>query len=231
MLLDAMLLDAITAPAFRALSRLRRARTFHPRGVAYEATWMPSPDSPLPTEDPLRIGERTALVRVSRGAGLPSPLPDILGVAVKVLDVHGPGRDQDLLLASVASDGMASWLLAPATTFADTVFSTVLPYDVNGFRTAVVADVQGEPSTSVDGPDLAVEIDIELSLEDPDAQLATVTLTRRVSADVARDLRFDPWHTGASLQPTGRLNRLRRPAYEASQEGRDAPMSGVRHRL
>src|SRR4029450_7999147 len=41
-----------------------------------------------------------ALLRFSRGAGLPEPLPDALGVAIKLPDAHGPGVDQDLLLTS-----------------------------------------------------------------------------------------------------------------------------------
>jgi hypothetical protein len=59
----------------------------------------------------------------------------------------------------------------------------------------------------------------------------TVTLTRPLSASVARDLRFDPWNTGRSMQPAGYLNRIRRPVYEASQNGRAATPDGARHRL
>jgi hypothetical protein len=32
------------------------------------------------------------LLRFSRGAGLPEPLPDVLGVAIRLPDAHGPGR-------------------------------------------------------------------------------------------------------------------------------------------
>ena len=56
-------------------------------------------------------------MRFSRGAGLPEPLPDILGVAVRVLDSHGPGGHQDFLLATSSGLPVAHHALLPATTF------------------------------------------------------------------------------------------------------------------
>jgi hypothetical protein len=35
-------------------------------------------------------------------------------------------------------------------------------------------------------------------------------------------LRFNPWITGEGIVPVGRLNRLRRPSYASSQQGRPA---------
>jgi hypothetical protein len=43
-----------------------------------------------------------AVVRFSRGGGLPEPLPDALGVAVRLPDAYGPGRTQDFLVTSSA---------------------------------------------------------------------------------------------------------------------------------
>jgi hypothetical protein len=43
-----------------------------------------------------------AVVRFSRGGGLPEPLPDALGVAVRLPDAYGPGRAQDFLVTSSA---------------------------------------------------------------------------------------------------------------------------------
>jgi hypothetical protein len=42
------------------------------------------------------------VVRFSRAGGLPEPLPDALGVAVRLPGAYGPGRDQDLLVTSSA---------------------------------------------------------------------------------------------------------------------------------
>jgi hypothetical protein len=54
-----------------------------------------------------------ALLRFSRGAGLPEPLPDALGVAIKLPDAHGPSADQDLLLTSSSDRPLLRRLLLP----------------------------------------------------------------------------------------------------------------------
>lgn len=226
-----MLLDTIIAPLFRGLAHLRDARVFHPRGAAYEATWSPSPHGVLRPSEPANPTHPTpwrAVVRVSRGVGLPEAFPDVLGVAVKVLDLHGPGRDQDLLLASVAGGSFGSRLLVARRSFAGTRFSTLLPYEVDGRRTPVVATVEGEPDTTPQGTVGAAGVRVRLELQEGRTPLAEVALGARLPASLAEDLRFDPWHTGEGLRPTGWLNRLRRPVYVASQRGRSAPAQGAR---
>ena len=69
---------------------------------------------------------RPALLRFSRGAGLPEPLPDKLGVAVKLPGAYGPGNDQDLLLTSSLDRPLLRRLLFPATSFVRG-FSTPCP--------------------------------------------------------------------------------------------------------
>lgn len=223
-----MLLDTITVPLFRALARLRGARVFHPRGAAYEATWSPPPDDRLRPSGAAPPGTHRAVVRVSRGVGLPQALPDVLGVAVKVLDLHGDGRDQDLLLASVLGGAYGSRLLAPRRAFAGARFSSVLPYEVDGRRSPVVATVEGEPDTTPQGTADADGVRVHLELLHSGAPLGVVALAARLPAAVAEDLRYDPWHTGEALRPAGWLNELRRPVYHASQQGRAAPPRGAR---
>lgn len=221
-----MFLDVLTKPLFRALARLRGGRVFHPRGAAYEATWNQADGGPLDGHDG-RQGPSRAVVRVSRGVGLPSALPDVLGVAVKLLDLHGPGHDQDLLFASVLGGRWGNRLLAPGRTFSGRTFSTVLPYAIDGRRTAMVATVAGEPSTATDGPDGATGVEVHVRLLSDGAAVGSVVLGRRLSASVAEDLQFDPWHTGPSVRPLGAWNRLRRPVYVASQQGRGASPMGA----
>lgn len=226
-----MLLDTVSVPLFYALSRVRDARIVHPRGAAYEAIWRSAADNPLDLRDPTADGDWRAVVRTSRGVGLPPLAPDALGIAIKVLDAHGHGHDQDLLLASIGSGRLSSRMLRPSRSFVATRFSSLLPYDIAGSRTPVVAVVHGEPATSIQPADDAPEVRIEVSLERTGQPLATVILTRPMSASVARDVRFDPWNTGGSVQPVGLLNRVRRPVYEASQRGRSAPPDGARSTL
>jgi len=118
------------AAGFYALAALLRGRALHPTGVGYRGRLVVCgagtgrPGVPL-----LRPGAaHPALVRFSRGVGLPEPLPDALGVAVKLPDAHGPGADQDLLLASSADRPLLRRLLFPARSFLRGAFSTALPY-------------------------------------------------------------------------------------------------------
>lgn len=131
------MVDALTAPLFKALARLRGARAFHPRGAAYAASWVPADHVRLRDGDAGTAQEHDAIVRVSRGVGLPPALPDVLGVAVRVIDLHGRDQHQDLLLASVAGAGLGSRVLVPRRTFSTTAFlAAALP----GQRRADPAD-------------------------------------------------------------------------------------------
>ena len=52
---------------------------------------------------------------------------------------------------------------------------------------------------------------------------AGVHVHQRLDPEEERALDLDPYHTGPNLVPSGLLNRLRRPAYGGSREGRGAP--------
>src|SRR5690242_5351227 len=90
-----------TGTAFHALSSLRGARIFHPRGTGYDARLeITSGWEGVPALAP-GSGHR-AIVRVSRALGLPKPLPDAEGIALRLPDVYGSGRHQDFLLVTSA---------------------------------------------------------------------------------------------------------------------------------
>jgi hypothetical protein len=134
---------AAAAPAaaagFYALAALRRRRSLHPTAVGYQG-WLVVGDGPGRLGVPLlRPGAaHPALLRFSRGAGLPEPLPDALGVAVKLPNAHGPGADQDLLLTSSTDRPLLRRLLFPARSFVRGAFSTALPYELDGERVVVL---------------------------------------------------------------------------------------------
>lgn len=218
-----LLLDGTTRTAFGAISRLRGARAFHPRGVAFEAQWEPARNGVLPPGAPLADLEHAAMVRLSRAIDLGRPAPDILGVAVKVLDVHGKGSDQDLLMASVGRGLLTGSVLVPRWRFAGTAFSTILPYDLGSQRAAIVAEVHAVgPSTFQDvatAHSLLADVQVFAA---SGGEIGRVRLGDRLPERVAEEMCFDPWHTGETLRPVGALNRLRRPAYPASQAGRGA---------
>jgi hypothetical protein len=130
----------VVAAGFYALAVLRRRRSLHPAGVGFQGQLLISNDAPdRPGVALLRPGATyRALLRFSRGAGLPEPLPDALGVAIKLPDAHGPGADQDLLLTRSTSRPLLRRLLFPARSFVRGAFSTALPYDLDGQRVVVL---------------------------------------------------------------------------------------------
>lgn len=222
------------AAAFGLASRLRGARAFHPRGVVLHATWRPAPAAGPLRGSPLVAAERPALLRLSHGAGLPPALPDVLGWAIKVLDVYGPGRDQDLLLASTGRGRLGRHLLRPGRDLARATLSSLLPYEVAdaGRATVVARGVPGAaPVTYAEllraGPGRLPAYEVRFGGHDGPL-LATVRPGDAADQELGEAARFEPWHTGPQLRPVGWLNRLRAPAYAASQAGRGAPSGGWR---
>jgi hypothetical protein len=59
-------------------------------------------------------------------------------VAIKLLDAHGPGADQDLSLTSSTDRPLLRRLLFPARSFVRGAFSTALPYDLDGERVVLL---------------------------------------------------------------------------------------------
>lgn len=91
-------LTAATIAAFERLARLRGARALHPRGATTAGVWVVTdPTSALGRT--LGTGALSASVRLSRGAGVPEPLPDVHGVGVRLATPEG---EVDLLLSGTA---------------------------------------------------------------------------------------------------------------------------------
>ena len=179
-----------------------------------------------------------ALLRFSRGAGLPEPLPDALGVAIKLPNTHGPGADQDLLLTSSTDRPLLRRLLFPARSFAHGAFSTALPYDLGNDRVVLLlVPAHSSAGRSADGDDhhaaggalaeLRAAAANGLGFELRTARsfgrsrpLATLRIGPPLPAEQTEALRFNPWTTGPGIRPAGWLNLLRDAAYRASQRGR-----------
>lgn len=217
-------LDDATAAVFRAGARLRRARAFHPVGVAYRAAVEIEEDLAAPA---LRPGTLVAVVRFSRGAGLPRSLPDIHGVGVRVLDAHGPARHQDVLVSSVVSPGVGRYVLRPGWTVSGPMYSSIVPYRGPSGDLLLGARVAPGERYDLDRLDDVVEAGrcrVELMAAHPLGpwrSIGTVTVHHeRLTEDDEEELQLDPWNTAEGFMPVGWVNRLRRPAYAASQQGR-----------
>jgi hypothetical protein len=212
----------LAATLFRALSRWRGRRAFHPFGVGFEAELRQVGDAILPGEL-----EGDAIVRLSRSLGAPEWLPDPCGLAMRVPDAYGPGRHQDLLLASSGEAPLARHLLLPSRGFCDRPYSSILPYRLAGQMVVVLA----RPGRRLEpGPLLAElrerdrgELEFELAiarLRGAPRSVARLRLGRRLPGGETEHLGFDPCNSGGGLEPAGLLNRLRGPSYSASQSGR-----------
>jgi hypothetical protein len=235
----------VVGAGFYALAALRRRSSLHPTGIGYQG-WLR-----VPNECPPRFGvplfqvgaTHRAVLRFSRGAGLPEPLPDALGVAIKLLDAHGPGVDQDLLFTSSTDRPVLRRLLFPARSFVRGAFSTALPYDFGSGRVVLLlvpvptndgrrAGDEGHRSAGALAELRAVAADgLEFELRTAKSfgrsqPLATVTVGPLLSDDQTEALRFNPWTTGPGIHPSGWLNLLRDAAYQASQRGRERNTPG-----
>ncbi len=207
--------------AFRAASRVRGERAIHARGrtltgrltVAGGAgTGAPLLDAPASYD---------VLVRVSRSAGLPLPLPDVLGLAVRVLDAHGPGAHQDLLLDSALSTPVLRRLPFPRRDHLGALHCSLLPYEVAGRRLLLGARATTGSATLADLPD---EVAFDLLLASPHGDWQPWGRVRTdgvLPAPLGRQTRFNPWTTGGGIVPAGPLQQWRRRAYDASHVAPD----------
>src|SRR5690606_32030839 len=94
------ILGRMLASALRSLQRVRSPRPVHPHGVALSGTLRfvtQGSRSGLQFIDNPPAAQIAVTARVSRSIGLPLPLPDILGLAIRIPASSGPA---DILLAS-----------------------------------------------------------------------------------------------------------------------------------
>jgi hypothetical protein len=224
--------QAAVAALFGALSGLRGKRIFHPDGVAFEASVRVAKRTPelAGTRLLAEPGDHRALVRLSRGAGLPGGLPDALGLATRLLDVHGPGRHQDFLLITSGGAPLTRHLILPAPAgFFGHGYSSLLLYRL-GERIALI----GASSRSPRGRGVrSLRALAEAVEREPTSfELTWATLTgpwrcwgrlevgARLADAAADKLSFNPWHTGGGIRPVGPFMGLRLGAYAGSQAAR-----------
>jgi hypothetical protein len=226
---------AATGAFWGAVSRLRGGmRSLHPIGDGYSARFVVQEGGRTPFLHGVPLfdtpGTREAIVRFSRGAGLPEPLPDILGIAVRVLDAHGPGAHQDFLLVTSSGAPVAHHALLPARSFFDRTFSSILAYSIGGSLRLVgargLSAVPHGGDAGLGGVAIAaargsLAYDLSLAaLFGRFGSVARLEVGDRLPADVSERLTFNVWNTGGGIAPAGPFQGVRLPAYEGSQRGR-----------
>ena len=219
------------APLVGTVARVRRSRPMHPDGAvlrgrllrgglhgpaATGVTWLDS------------AGDDDVVVRLSRGAGLPSGWPDVLGLSLR----HDGG---DVLLSSAGLRPLVRHVPLPARDPGRTGYCSLVPY--RGPRGPVTIAALPRPPRSLPGDPRALAA--ALAAEPMRVVLAWAGVEGRwhpfarldvggpvggVGDDVGEpddvddaDLRFDPLRPPPGLEPYPWVARLRDPAYTAAR--------------
>jgi hypothetical protein len=228
----------VTGDVFAGLSRLRHGRrSLHPRGRSYRATLELHPPAGTAPGSPLFSTPATyaATVRFSRGFGLRQPLPELLGIAMRLHDARGPGVDQDLLVSSSGRRPLLRRVLIPGREgFFGGWFSSVLPFRIGG-RRSVFGLHAVTPPVGPEGPDLerldatarAGGLTFALVLAHEPfghwVRVGTLRIGAPLPPEESEALSFAAWTTAEDVRPVGLLNTLRAGAYPGSRRGRGLP--------
>src|SRR4051794_11743728 len=116
-----------------------------PRGRAFAATAARAENAGDVPASLAPESEAAAVVRVSRALGLPELLPDLVGVAIRVLDARGPGRHQDVLLSSSGRGPLLRHLALPRRSVHGAFCTTLLGYRLGKRLRLLAAEIRVEP--------------------------------------------------------------------------------------
>lgn len=224
------------APATSAISHFRKARMFHPRGIAFSGR-----SEAIIGGAFANLGaqlEGRVLARYS-GALWKKPVEafDVLGIGLRIRPGHGPDLtedpaidDQDLLFATIRSP--LTMMLSPFTTdahdFVTNRYWAVSPFAVHDHERVELRLVPVDPPKLEGSRDARLReavaagravwrLEARKTLTLHWHAVARITLELDIDQEV---LRFDPFRVGCGVVPVGLVHSIRRAAYPASQEGR-----------
>jgi hypothetical protein len=199
---------SVLAVATRTIASLRPAeKPLHPDGVVrvgrIDRRGSAVPSGVAWIDDP---GQDDVVVRLSRAVGLPKPLPDIHGLALRIPTAEGAG---DLLLASTGWGRLGRFVLTFGRRPGSRPLTSLLPYRTASGPVLLGARAVGSGSYELfwapyDGDWLV---------------FATLTVTDQPAK--TRELSFDPVLNqlpGLEQYPT--VVRLREPAYGRARASR-----------
>jgi hypothetical protein len=184
--------------------------------------------------------ELRGMARLSRFVGLPPPLPDVLGLALRweqpADTASGFGGDApesgeptiaELLLATTGRGVLGRHLLRPETKWSPAFYGSLLPFAAGDRRILLGAVAQRTETVPADSAALAHAVDegammLELVMATefgPWERFGELSLTGPARSDDNEPVRFNPaWHPIPGLPPAGPLQQVRGPAYAAVQE-------------
>lgn len=215
----------VVAVPLAALARWRNGKPMHPRGAVFDAVLERHGATPpwgVPFLD--TTGREDVVVRMSRGAGLPAPLPDLLGIAVRL---GGAAAPVDLLLSSTGR-GRLTRVVPALRRDTASPYCSIMAYSsaAGPVRLAALPTTAGVPSdpeplaASVRREPLVFVLAAARGLEEW-RPFARLTIGEPVPS-LDPELRFDAVrHPPPGLVPDGPIARFRAPAYAAAQAARE----------
>ncbi|MBF4625248.1 hypothetical protein [Clavibacter sp. VKM Ac-2872] len=228
----------ILAAAVSAVRLVRRPRPLHPHGVALSGTLTPVAGRSASglawldgLEGPLAIDARS-----SRGGGLPSALPDVLGLALRI--PGDGGTTVDVLLASTGLSPGGRFLLAPRRALSGARLTTLMPYRGTAGPVLVGVLVDADPALPAGAADLgrtlaSRPVGMRLVQATPRGRwhvVARIELAHDASGPLDTATRADPVLAappGDTTYPWTR--RLRAPGYRAARAGRPVASRHAAH--
>jgi hypothetical protein len=214
----------LVAVPLGALARLRRGKPMHPRGAVFDGLLERTGNAPawgVPWLDAETADQ--VLVRFSRGAGVPAPWPDLLGLAVRV---PGPEQPIDLLLTTTGSGPLLRWVPLVRRDAA-VAYTSIMGYrsDAGSLRIAAFPEFPSAPSEPAALAEVVRDAGLSFTLAAargakrwrPFGRL-TLTAPRQ---PLDPDVRFDAvQHPPPGLTADGPMARFRAPAYARAREQR-----------
>jgi hypothetical protein len=200
---------------FAGVSRVRpAAKPLHPRGtVVAGVISREGLDVPVGVPWIDEPGTDEVVVRISRSLGLPAPLPDVYGMAIRV--PSGPQQRGDLLLSTTGTSVLTRFLLAPTRGRSRRTYCSLLPY-----RTA------SGPLLLAAAPRAEHGRDFDLLCARPTGpfrRFGRLRLPDSAGSEEEPSLSFDPvLNTVPGLHPYAWAARLREGAYAAARRSRGA---------
>ena len=194
---------AAFAATLGAATALRGARVFHPHGRTHDAVVTVTGGHGTGARLLDEPGRHQGVVRLSRGAGLPAPLPDVEGLALRLPGEGVGGAPLDLLINSAWRYAFVPSVIAPT-------WLAILPHRTGSGRLVLLG------ARPVDGG-------FTLLVADPLGrwrQWGRLSLGGELDGE---DLRFAPTVGAPDLQPVELFRALRAQSYDASQAAREAP--------
>jgi len=216
---------AALGAVFAGGARLRRGKALHPSGVVFAARLVVPGAAAAPRGAALlsEAGEHRAVVRFSRGLGLPDRFPDLFGMALRVLDAYGPGQHQDLLLTTSTDLPVLHHIVTPTRDAQARPYTSATPFRA-GDETFILGALPCASSPRPDGEDQLERLRaaaatgglrFELAVARPLGRFQPIG-TVEIGAELTEELdamRFEPGSAGGGLRPVGVINGMRRRVY------------------